>query len=233
MATKIIFMEEDCYLNLDQLSSCKLFERIPAEELPKALQSLAAYKKKYRAGESVYTPGAKALLPGLVLEGAIHIHQIFPDGSTLFLRTVKKGELFGFSMTLGLDENIYADCSVDSEILFMHLRPRNDGDNRDNKHRLIILENLVYILARNNIILNKKIQILSRTSLRQKLVLFLSQQESLQKKKEVELGMTREEIAQYINADRSAVSRELNRMQKDGLIKIKNKSVLIINLRDN
>jgi len=217
------------FLNLTQLSKCKLFEGIPPRDLMSAIKCLGGFSKSFENEEAVYR-GAEELLPGLVLKGCILVQQIFADGSTVLLRTVGPGELFGVSMAFSPDENIYVTSSGNSDVLFLHLPSKNGENTCSCKYRMIILENLIYILAENNKHLNKKIQILSRPSLREKLILFLSNQKSMQKTKELKLTMTREKIAQYINADRSAVSRELSRMQKDGLIEIKNKSVEIINL---
>jgi len=218
------------FLNFSQLSKCKLFERVPPQDLMSAIKCLGGFTKSFQNEESVYAHGTEDIVPGLVLNGCILIHQIFADGSTVLLRSVGPGELFGVSMYFRPDENIYVTSSGNSKILFLHL-PSKNGETRCNcKYRMIILENLIYILAENNCHMSQKIQILSRPSLREKLILFLSNQRNIQKSNELKLGMTREKIAQYINADRSAVSRELNRMQKDGLIVIKNKSVEIINL---
>ncbi len=217
------------FLNLTQLAGCKLFERVPVKDLMSAIKCLGGFTRSFENEEAIYR-GAEEILPGLVLSGCILIHQIFADGSTVLLRTVGPGELFGVSMSFSPDENIYVTSSGNSEVLFLHLPSKNGENSCSCKYRMIILENLIYILAENNKLLNKKIQILSRPSLREKLILFLSNQRNLQKTKDLKLTMTREKIAQYINADRSAVSRELSRMQKDGLIEIKNKSVEIINL---
>lgn len=218
------------YLNLAQLSRCKLFERIPVHDIPSAIKCLGGFSKSFSNGESLYPPSADNLLPGLVLSGIIHIHQIFSDGSTVLLKEAEPGELFGVAMSFSPDDNIFVSSSGNSSVLFLHLPSRNSLNSCSCKYKMIILENLIYILAENNKILNKKIQILSRHTLREKLSLFLSNQQALQKTNILKLNMSREKIAQYINADRSAVSRELNKMQKDGLIKIQNKSIAVINL---
>jgi len=137
------------------------------------------------------------------------------------------GDLFGVSLAFEKDENIFVTSSGNTSVLFLHLPSKNSANSCSCKYKVIILENLIYILSSNNKLLNEKIQILSQPSLREKLVLFLSNQQNLQNSNAVQLNMTREKIAQYINADRSAVSRELGKMQQDGLIEIKNKSITI------
>lgn len=73
--------------------------------------------------------------------------------------------------------------------------------------------------------MKQKIQILSRPTLREKLMLFFKNQKQIQKSNHLKLNMTREKIARYICAERSAVSRD--RMQNDGLIKLEGKAIIL------
>ena len=212
------------------LTKCKLFDRIPFEDLPKAVNCLRGFTKNYCDKESVYSAGSdlENFVPGVVLSGKVQINQIYPDGGIVFLRNVEAGELFGVSLAYEDDENTFINACQNTTILFLHLPGKNYKNDCSCQYRMIILENLIQILATNNRVMKQKIQILSRPSLREKLLLFFANQKQSQKTATIQLNMTREKIAQYICAERSAVSRELSRMQDDGVIKIDGKSVTLL-----
>lgn len=209
------------------LTKCKLFDRIPLQDLQKAIKCLKGFDKTYADKETVYCAGMDSFLPGIVLNGALLINQIFPDGSEILLRTIEPGELFGVSLAYEDDENTFITASGETSVLFLHLPGKNYTSDCNCQYRMIILENLIQIIATNNRIMKQKIQILSRPTLREKLMLFFKNQKQIQKSNHLKLNMTREKIARYICAERSAVSRELSRMQDDGLIKLEGKAIIL------
>ncbi len=215
------------FYDFRKISKTKLFERIPPVDIPNAIKCLGGFQKTFANEEAIYGIKSENFLPGLILDGCVHINQIFPDGSTVLVRTAYSGDLFGVSQAFEKDENIFVTSSGKTNVLFLHITSKDFANSCNCKYKMIILENLISILSKNNKLLNEKIHILSRSSLREKLILFLSNQQNIQKSNIIQLNMTREKIAQYINADRSAVSRELGKMQQDGLIEIKNKSIRI------
>lgn len=206
------------FFNYAILSKCSLFERIPLQDLKKAVACLQGFVKSFKKDESIYKPGSKKNLPGVVMSGSLQIYQIFPDGNEVLLRTVLPAELFGVSLFYQSDENIYVTSAENTSVLFLNLPSKNEQSSCNCKYRMIILENLIFTLASTNHILNSKIQILSRPSLREKIELFLKNQEEIHNSAKFSIEMTREKMANFLNADRSAVSRELGKMKKDGLI---------------
>lgn len=83
-------------------------------------------------------------------------------------------------------------------------------------HRLI--ENMVRYISDKNVQLMNKIEIISKKTLREKIMTYLQQQASEQNSKHFTISLGRLELADYLCADRSALTRELSHMQKDGLI---------------
>ncbi|MBR2008655.1 MAG: winged helix-turn-helix domain-containing protein, partial [Peptococcaceae bacterium] len=83
-------------------------------------------------------------------------------------------------------------------------------------HRLI--ENLVQLIADKNLALMKKVEVVTKKTLREKILAYLSQQAQLQSSEYFEIPLGRLELAEYLCADRSALTRELNAMRLDGII---------------
>jgi CRP-like cAMP-binding protein len=82
-----------------------------------------------------------------------------------------------------------------------------------------LIKNMLYILAEKNIILTKKMEHLSRRTTREKLLSFLSNQAVMTKNNMLKIPFNRQELADYLCVDRSALSRELSLMQNEGLIR--------------
>ena len=77
---------------------------------------------------------------------------------------------------------------------------------------------MVRMIAAKNGQLMEKVEILSRRTLREKILAYLSREVQKQKSQYLDIPMGRIELAEYLGADRSALSRELSRMKEDGLI---------------
>ena len=92
---------------------------------------------------------------------------------------------------------------------------------------MIVLENLLREMALDVQHLNMKIRLLAQPTLRDKLLLYLHLTQNTLHCNSFTLPFTREKLAQFISADRSAVSRELSRMNAEGIIKIEGKTITL------
>ena len=81
-----------------------------------------------------------------------------------------------------------------------------------------LIENMVRLIARKNRELMRKVEVVSKKTLREKILAYLSIQSQAQGSRTFELPLGRVEWAEYLNADRSALTRELAKMQAEGLI---------------
>ena len=81
-----------------------------------------------------------------------------------------------------------------------------------------LIENMVRLIARKNRELMRKVEVVSKKTLREKIMAYLSIQAQSQGKKQFEIPLGRVEWAEYLCADRSALTRELAKMQEEGLI---------------
>ena len=89
--------------------------------------------------------------------------------------------------------------------------------NACTKHKLLI-NNLFEILSKENINLLQKIENISQKTIRDKLLTYLSNESKKAKSNVFEIPFNRQDLADYLNIDRSAMSFELSKMQKDGLL---------------
>lgn len=203
------------------ISEAELFRSISEEETEHILRCLSAVRKRYRKGATVFAAGDRARAMGLVLSGTIEIHRDDYWGDRQILGTAEPGELFGESYACmpGEPLMVTAEASSDSEVLFLEVGKILTVCSPACEFHSRLIHNLLYILAEKNLLLTRKIDHMGRRSIREKVMAYLSFQADSKKSSEFEIPFNRQQLADYLAVDRSALSAELSRMQKDGIIR--------------
>ena len=98
------------------------------------------------------------------------------------------------------------------------------------KNKNIFIENLLKIISDKNKFLSMKNDILSQKSLRSKIILYLEYMSNMQKSEKINIPYSRDKLAEFISADRSALSRELNRLAKEKMIELNGNKINIIDI---
>ena len=112
-------------------------------------------------------------------------------------------------------------ASRDSEILFLDVRNLLHSCSQSCPFHQRLIQNFVTILSRKNLMLTKKIEHMSRRSLRDKLLSYLSDESIRQRSTSFDLPFNRQQLADYLCVDRSALSRELSLLQEEGILKFR------------
>ena len=219
------FMKE--YINT--LKNSKLFEGINESEIENILSSLSAEKKSFKKGEYVFRAGKRIEMFGLLLEGSVHIQQEDYWGNLSILNKVSRGEIFGEAYAVqgsgALLNNVVAVES--SIILFLDINNVISGQSLKSNLYSVLLKNLFSMLAEKNRILAQKLEHMSKRTIREKLLSYLSEQSIRQETSDFDIPFNRGQLADFLSVDRSAMSRELCRMKEEGLIEFnKNHFVL-------
>ena len=116
----------------------------------------------------------------------------------------------------------------ETKILMLDFSHISNNNNFTCPYKLLLMQNLLSILSNRLFFIQNKFQIITQKTLKDKLLTHFHKIAIVQHSSTIELYYTREELAQLISADRSAVCRELNKMQSDGIIDIeKNKITLL------
>jgi CRP-like cAMP-binding protein len=130
------------------------------------------------------------------------------------------GELFGESFSCGMDRNATVSfwTTTDSKILFLSFRRIMCSCSMSCKFHHRLIENMVTLIAKKNVALMDKVDILSKKTLREKIATYLLQEAGKQNNSYFDIPLGRVQLAEYLCADRSALTRELNTMRDEGLI---------------
>lgn len=203
-----------------QLSRLPLFDGISEEDLPSMLKCMGSYQKKYQKDEIIFLESNEVRNVGIILSGIVHMVKEDTEGYHTILVTMQKGELFGESFSCGshLDSRVSFLAAGPCIVLFLPFYKVIHSCKMSCifHHRLI--ENMLRLIGDKNVQLMKKIEIISKKTLRGKIMAYLQNQSLEQNSREFTIPLGRLELAEYLCADRSALTRELSRMKKEGLI---------------
>lgn len=204
---------------LEWLINLPLFLGVSRQELPQLLGFLQAGSRNYQAGELILLAGFETKQIFVVLEGQIEAERPNWRGDALPITKMKKGDVFGDVLSGGhtpspVTVRAQTDCRV---LFFQHQRLLQGGEGQPAAARTL-LQNLVRTVSEKYFQLSFRVDLLLCRRLRDRIWMFLYQQGI--EEGPVKLQMDRRAMAGWLGCERSALSRELSRMKKEGLIKI-------------
>ena len=199
---------------------CPLFAGIEANQLDSLLDCLTAVKRIYRKDEFIFTAGGKATSVGVVVSGGVHVLQEDFWGHRVILAHIGLGGLFGeaFSCAGKGMLPVSVTASETTEVMLIDYRKIATTCSSACVFHMQLIKNMMRILAEKNILLTQKIEHLAKRTTRDKLLAFLSSQAMIAGTDTVVIPFNRQELADYLAVDRSALSRELGAMQAEGLL---------------
>lgn len=214
-----------------------LFHGLNENEIESILKKLSARKKQYKKGEYIFHSGDKITNAGIIMSGEVHICREDYWGNLNILNKIGVNGIFGESYALGINTNTANNALAvrDSEIILLNFKNifnlQSDEKNSDRKISacdIKFIENLTELLSEKNQTLARKNGYLSQRSIREKILSYLSDEATHKKSSSFEIPFNRQEMADFLSADRSALSAELSKMRNEGLIDFnKNKFKLL------
>ena len=202
---------------MNQLSKCLLFENMNEKDIQEALSCFHSYTKSYQKNETIYHTGEHIHCLGIVLEGLVQIENNDVWGNHSLLNHIYPYQVFGETYAY-LDEALRVDIIAlqKSEILFLDLKQIHS--HPECVHHQKIIQNLLSITMESNLNLSRRMIHTSSKTIRSRLLSYLSDEAIIQKNNHFSIPYNRQQLADYLAVDRSALSHELSQMKKEGLI---------------
>lgn len=196
-----------------------LFNGIEESDFEKMLRCIEAKPQSFIKEEIVLPAGKPVNSVGLIVSGKVRIIIEDINGNISILTELGEAELFGEVFACAGTEHspVTVQASKNCEILFLNYKKITATCSSACVFHTKLIENMLRLLAKKNLMLNQKIEILSKRSTREKLIGFFDSQRGTAKK--FSIPFNREELAHYLCVDRSAMSNELCKMRDEGLIK--------------
>lgn len=204
------------------LSNTNLFRGITPEEVSSMLSCLMAEEKHYRKNEVIYRAGDTVRRLGVVLTGSVSIEYDDLWGNKSVLDKVGRGLVFGETYACAPGEPLMINvvASEDTDVLFLDVGNVLEPCASSCGHHGKLIRNLLTISAQKNLRLSRRIFHTSSKSIRGRMRSYLSFQATREGSHEFDIPFNRQQLADYLSVDRSALSNELSKMQREGLITV-------------
>lgn len=214
---------------IDILSKSPLFRGMDTEEIRDFLKTSASFVSSYEKNEIIFDMHEKPEYLFVLLDGAISVNKDSISGKRTVVTTLSDaGDIFAeVYLFLPKEEYDYYTMAMANKTEILKIPKSVFGALGKDHCNQKLVSNMLLILSQKAYNLTQKLQILSSGSLRQKLSkMFL---EAMDSDKNVVLGMSREQMADYLNVARPSLSRELANMDAEGLIEVKGRQIKILN----
>lgn len=214
------------------LKECPLFAEIADSDLEALLHCLSAEKEKFKKNSYIFSMEEKVTKIGIILSGRVYIIKEDFWGNRAIFSQLAKGELFGEAFCCAEAEEfpIAVLAIEETQVLMIDYYKIITTCSNSCLFHAKLIKNMLKILAYKNIMLTQKMEHLVKRTTREKLLSYLSEQAMRKKSNIFDIPFNRQELADYLSVDRSAMSNELSKMQKDGLLNFKRNHFELKNL---
>ena len=215
-------------MNLSILARCGLFRGIETAELSPLLRRLHACPREFDKFQPIYRVGDTAHALCILLSGGVNIERCDAWGHKTLLDRITPGSVFAetYACVPGTPMMVSAVADEPSEVLFLPSETLLSSAAQDSAHS-VLLRNLLDVTAQKNLLLTRKIFHTSPKSMRGKLLSYLSAQAVQHGSDTFDIPFDRQQLADYLGVDRSAMCSELSAMRRDGLIRCEKRRVEI------
>ena len=199
-----------------------MFSELSQKEMSELFPLLGVRIRQYRKGETLIRMDDRVSDIGLLLNGRLNIAKEDIHGNLHLLREAVPYEAYTAEIVLTSSRTspLNVSCKIESTVMLFPYDIIAYGGILPEAMRCKLMKSLLEMIANANIRQLYKIDILSKKSLRERVCMYLSIQQK-KKSSTLSLSLNREELACYLCVDRSALSRELSRMQREGIIRYK------------
>jgi CRP-like cAMP-binding protein len=202
------------------LLGCRLFDGIKIAEIEKLLDCFHARARKFEKDAYIFMENDEISAMGIVISGAVHLVRDDFWGNRTIIARIAAGEIFAESFACGKTGRLplSAIAIEKTEALFINAQKISAICASACPFHTRILNNMIQELAGKNVTLINKIEHITQHSTREKLISYLSAEAKVSGNSSFDIPFNREELAEFLSVDRSAMSSELGRMKSDGLL---------------
>lgn len=209
----------------------ELFQGISDAECHRMMmECFEAHERHCRARETICEYNQGSTLFYILAQGSASLIRIDVCGVRTILETLMPGDIFGEMLAFsGLSgDSISVVCEKDTTILCFEFSHITHPCANACPHHTLLLENLFRLILRNSMALSERIEVLSRRTIREKLLCYFSLQASHGGSATFELPFSISALADYICSDRSAMMREMKNMRQNGWIEAHGRKITLL-----
>lgn len=222
-------------MNTFFLANTQLFRGISESEIAELLLCLGAHERNFQKDDVIFRAGSPVDEFGLVLSGSVNIVVNLYWGNNIIFGHVGKGEVFAenYAAVPGKEPVCDVVACEDTRVLFLKMQSVMTTCRMGCAYHNRIIQNMLRISAQKNLNMSSRMMHTASKSLRERLLSYLSEQALERGSAHFTIPFNRQQLADYLAVNRSAMSNELSKMQEEGLITFrKNEFILNETTRD-
>lgn len=212
------------------LKRTQLFSGVGEGEIEAMLSCLQARLCTYQKGEYVLRQGEHIDTILVLVEGKLHVQRDDYWGNRSIIQMICAGEMFGEAYVAPESGALLNDVLAmeDCTVIFFDAKQIITVCSSACRFHSIVVQNLFFAISEKNRKLVQKLGYMSRRTTREKLIAYLSEEAKRQNSSEFSIPFNRQQLADFLSVDRSAMSNELCKMRDEGMIAFeKNRFVLL------
>ncbi|MCW3490190.1 Crp/Fnr family transcriptional regulator [Dethiobacter alkaliphilus] len=210
------------------LAANHLFNHFTAGELEKLFCSINYKVEKYKKGAVIHFQNEVCRTMDVVLEGRVSVQKIEENGNVLTVNVFSPGDTLGVSLIFA-GSNLYPmSVLAETDAVILHLS--KDSIIQLTQSSVRFMSELLTAISDRALVLTDKINTISLKSIRQRIIEYLRYEYYLQNSTVIRLGMSKKEWAERMGIQRTSLSRELNKMKKDGLLEYDSRTITLKSL---
>ena len=209
-------------MDFNFLSKTVLFRGMTGTDIENMLDRLGAKQRHFSKGEIIFQAGDVIRSLGLVLSGHVNIENDDIWGNKSILDNIGPGQVFAetYACIPGEPMMVRVVASEAVDVLFLNVGQGIQNSSGENPGWGRLIQNLLAVSAQKNLNLSRRIFHTSPKSIRGRLLSYLSYQAARQRSLQFTIPFNRQQLADYLSVDRSAMSNELSKMQREGLLTV-------------
>lgn len=205
----------------------KAFEGIDDESVKKMLMCFQAKTLHYKKDTTVLSNFGNTTQVGVIESGEAEIIRYNYNGTRTIIETLVEGDIFG-SFSASASEELYVIATKESDIILFEYTHLINRCKKNCPYHNRLIDNMVQILSNKLTQNNERIEILTKKTIRDKLLAYFNILSKKQISKNISLPFNLTDLADYLSIDRSAMMREIKNLKDEGLIESKGKKIRLL-----
>lgn len=208
---------------IDSIADTALFQSIGQDKIGAIIADLPCSVVEYKKGSILHLPGEVCSTLDLILEGIVSLQSIDSDGNSLWVQQLSPGEILGAGFLFAEDNNYPMMSMAQSDSVVFRLS--KGAILSLCRHSTEFTLSMLQEVARRTAALTEQLHSIAYQSIRHRLSEFLLGESERQQSRSIMLPASQKQIAEHFGVQRQSLSRELNKMRKEGLLEYKNRTI--------
>lgn len=208
------------------MATIRAFDGISESDVKKMLNCFQAQTLHYKKDTTILSNVQNVTQVGIIMKGSADIIRYNYNGSRTIIDKLNEGDTFG-SFTTNFSEDLYVVSKDEADVIFFDYSHLINRCKKNCEYHNRLVDNMVQILSQKLKKHNERIEILTKKTIREKLLTYFDSLSKKQISKIIILPFTLTDLADYLSIDRSAMMREIKNLKDDKLITTKGKKIYL------